>query len=349
MIIAENGNDVCIEESVNHNQHWRFELRSDGRYDIVSVVNLKYIGSWGDIGVVPFLKTITLGWDIQAVNAVAEPIPIISNYTSGVAFDVDHNFVDVSVGKTFATQPVIFADMQTINGADPAGLRIKDVSTSQFTVKVEEEQSGGDLVISHAPEKIGFLAFETGILQDASGHAIGEVGSIQVNQTQNANWRTLNFNRTYENPVVIMTMNTYNGPAPSHMRIQSVSNDSVSYRIEEWDYLTDNNTHAEETVAYMVVEEGNYILSDGTSLNASKFTHINNESSTISLPFWDIPVVISQSQTTNGEQAIVTRDKHIDDGYYISFIFELSLQEEKNNDQVHADETVGVIAIGQGY
>ena len=71
MVIAENGNDVCIEESVNHNQHWRFELRSDGRYDIVSVVNLKYIGSWGDIGVAPFLKTETLGWDIQpVVNAV---------------------------------------------------------------------------------------------------------------------------------------------------------------------------------------------------------------------------------------------------------------------------------------
>lgn len=72
MVIAENGNDVCIEESVNHNQHWRFELRSDGRYDIVSVVNLKYIGSWGGIGVAPFLKTTTLGWDIQPV---VNPVP----------------------------------------------------------------------------------------------------------------------------------------------------------------------------------------------------------------------------------------------------------------------------------
>jgi len=316
-----------------YNQHWRITRSNDNSYGIVSVVNLKSLSS-DDLLLhsSSILPEVDQSWNFDPVVNVS--------YKAGKAYNIDHHFAEIHLGQTFSVKPLIFADMQTFNGEDPAGVRIKDVSVNRFQAKIEEELSS-DGEYSHAHEALGFLAVEPGMLVDASGKVIGETGSLSVAQSSADQWFTLNLNNSYQDPVVIMMMNSFGGEEPSHVRLRTESNSVTEYQIEEWDYL--DGGHATESVAYLVVEAGTHTLASGQILQA--FT-ANADHTWASVPFnpafFDKPVVLSQSQTYSGAQAVVTRHDAITDKD-----FKLRLHEEEGGDGAHTWETVGVIAIGK--
>ena len=55
------------------------------------------------------------------------------------------------------------------------------------------------------------------------------------------------------------------------------------------------------------------------------------------------PVVLSQSQTINDAMSIVTRQRNV-----MASGFDVRVQEEQAQDGVHAEETIGYIAIQAG-
>jgi hypothetical protein len=133
-------------------------------------------------------------------------------------------------------------------------------------------------------------------------------------------------------------MTTYNGGHPSHMRLRDVTASSVRYQIEEWDYL--DQGHTTETMGYVVLERGQHRLADGKLIQVGT-SSINHAWSQINIPaMGGVPVLLSQSQTYNGNQAIVTRQRNI-----TASGFQIRVQEEEGNDGGHARETVGYLAI----
>ncbi len=170
---------------------------------------------------------------------------------------------------------------------------------------------------------------------------IGETGKVSALQEDNAQWHRVELENTYTDPVVIAQMSTYNGSNPSHIRVRNVSATSFEFQIEEWDYL--DQWHVTEEIAYMVMEKGNYNI-DGVKINVGsetlkhKFKTVHYETS-----FDHTPVVLSQSQTYNGGQAVVTRQQHVGVDS-----FQVKLKEEEGNDGSHANEEVGYIAMDAG-
>ena len=59
--------------------------------------------------------------------------------------------------------PLLVADMQTLNGINPAGLRYADLDGAGSKVRIEEERSRDDET-AHIPESVGYLAVEPGSL-----------------------------------------------------------------------------------------------------------------------------------------------------------------------------------------
>ena len=172
-----------------------------------------------------------------------------------------------------------------------------------------------------------------------SGSLNGEVGRVTVDQSSGAQWHTVNLTNTYSDPVVIMQPPSYNGGDPSTIRLRNVTPDSFDFQIDEWDYL--DGGHTTETMSYLVMDAGAFELADGTRVEVGKV--LVNQSFTpvtISQTFARAPVVLSQSQTSNDASAVVTRQRNIS----LSG-FEVRLQEEEANDQAHAYESVGYIAI----
>lgn len=270
--------------------------------------------------------------------------PSSSSENCGTVSGVTHDLKTVNFNQSFNSSPIMVAAMQTRNGSDPSGLRMKNVTKSSFTVKVEEENSVNS-EMEHGEEVVGYFTFNEGTIKNSAGSIIGESGDITKDQPNGTTWYTVTLKNSYSNPVVLMNMNTYNGSNPSHIRIKNVNSNSFQFQIEEWDYLDGVHSKA-ETMGYVVIKAGKHLLSNGKKLEAGKITtNAANKSSYatvgLSQSFDKTPVVISQVQTYNGSSAVVIRQKEIS-----KTSFKLQMQEEEENkDSTHSSETVGFIAI----
>ncbi|MEJ2612260.1 MAG: hypothetical protein P8179_19890 [Candidatus Thiodiazotropha sp.] len=243
----------------------------------------------------------------------------------------------VGLPEQFIGTPILLSQMQSCNGSDTASMRIKNNRTNAVDLLVEEEHSF-DAEYGHADEVIGLLGLGEGKIIDQSGLVVGEAGLVSVNAGNANDWRTLTFSREYSDPVILMQMNTFNGSQAAHMRLRNVSTTNAQYHIEEWDYL--NGFHVPETVGYIVLERGTHLLNSGKIIQAGS---ISANHAWVDIGFQDLggkPVVFSQSQTYNGNQAVVTRQRNIS-----SNSFQMRLQEEEANDDYHAVETVGYLII----
>ena len=256
--------------------------------------------------------------------------------TSVVVTDAWHT---ETFANTYTDKPAALACMQTFEGGDTAAVRLKDVTTSQMDIKIEEETSA-NAEVGHVAEAVGYLVGENGILHNVSGQAIGEVRKARLGQPFANQWDRFEFDNSYTSPVVVGQVSSFNGDNPVHIRIKNVTADGFDFQMEEWDYQ--DGHHYFEDISFVVVEAGDHRLQDGTLINADTATVDDNWLTVnFTTAFTADPVVLSQCMTHNGSDAVVTRQRNIAAG-----AFDLRLQEEEAKG-AHVDETVGYIAFEQ--
>lgn len=250
---------------------------------------------------------------------------------------VNHGWSDVAFEASYRSPPVVVAAMQTIEGPDPAGVRLRSWMERGFEIKVEEEQSANSETW-HAGEEIGYLAATPGAIHDEDGNPIGEAGIVEHEQEDAGTWRTVNLAHDYDDPVVVMQLLSSADDDPAHIRVQNVTNHSFQFQIEAWKYMTDQ-THDLEQIGYVVLEQGRHRLADGTIVEVGTF-HTNHGWADVkfSTIFPSTPVVVSQCQTTRGGEPVVTRQQQCDRAG-----LEIRLQEEEARGR-HKTETIGYIA-----
>jgi RHS repeat-associated protein len=166
-----------------------------------------------------------------------------------------------------------------------------------------------------------------------------EIGTVSTNHL----WKKVIFNKTFIDPVVIAGPPSYNDPEESLVRIKNLTATGFEIRLQGWDYL--DQSHAEETIDYLVVEKGIHILPGGGTLEAATTTISNSSFKTISItnPRETTPVILTSVLTENDASAISLR---INNSTLSSF--DLALQEEEAADQSHAEETVAYIIVDPG-
>jgi Bacterial TSP3 repeat len=163
-----------------------------------------------------------------------------------------------------------------------------------------------------------------------------EIGEVSVDH----NWKRIEFNDTFIDPVVVANPLSYNGGDPAVLRIRNVESTGFDIRVQEWDYL--NGTHTTENVSYIVMERGSYILEDGTKVEAGKFDTDTTGSFgwvDFSQTFNQVPVVTSTVSSFNEEDAVCSRLRNID-----TTGFDFCMQEQELNSQIHTIETISYIA-----
>ena len=152
-------------------------------------------------------------------------------------------------------------------------------------------------------------------------------------------WKHVVFTLPYVDPVIVAGPLGLEDEQPATIRIRNLNATGCDIRIQEWDYL--DGEHATEIVGYMVMERGKYTLSDGTRVCAESIeaTGGGEQLFTFNQVFSESPFVFTSVVTENDSTAVVGRlDTVSADG------FTYYLQEEEQNDQVHAAETVSYIA-----
>ncbi len=215
-------------------------------------------------------------------------------------------------------------------GRDLVTLVLKTNTSTQPVFRFSSEETTGSdldpqLVITH------------------NSGAIGEVGVVNVTTDDANDWLTVNLDNTYVDPVVVAGPASANGSDPTTVRVRNVTANSFQVQIDDWDYLSP--AHTEETVSYLVIESGRYVLEDGRVLEAGNAVGVDHNFTTVSFDtaFAAAPVVLSQVVTTNGGAAVVTRQQSVGAGS-----FQLRVQEEQAADGTHAAETLGWVAIEAG-
>ena len=103
----------------------------------------------------------TVGWiamDKGVGTTAGMPFEIMATGNS-----VKEEWYNVPFTRNLPAAPAVLASMQTVNGADVAGLRFQNRTTTSVDVKVEEEQSS-DEEVGHATEVVGLICLPEGII-----------------------------------------------------------------------------------------------------------------------------------------------------------------------------------------
>lgn len=271
-----------------------------------------------------------IGW-----MAITKGILINDTITleSNTIDNVDENFKTINFSNTFDNNPILLTKLISYNGVDTTNTRIKNISGTSFDIMACEEKSK-DNEINHIDETIGYISvkYNTDI-------AI-IYGSILIDH----NWTKININRTFTNPIIIVSDVTYNGSDSVTTRIKNITSNSFEIKLQE----PNNGKHTYEKIFFMIGESGTINLSDDFivqfgSLNTNKLS--SNGFETINTTtFSTTPNVLTQIQTYNGTDWAITRTNNIS-----TTSFDLTMQEkESNNNGGHVTEKIGWMAISRG-
>ena len=153
-------------------------------------------------------------------------------------------------------------------------------------------------------------------------------------------WTRVELEKVFDDPVVVAGPLSLNGDDPAVVRIRNVDANSFEIRIQEWDYL--DGTHTTETVGYLVMEAGDYILDDGTIVEARRIdtTAADAFSQVVfDTAFSVAPVVMSTIASINDPTAVTGRIRQVTTGG-----FQFRMQEQEANVQDHGAERLSYIA-----
>jgi hypothetical protein len=140
---------------------------------------------------------------------------------------------------------VVLAQIATFADREAATTRIRNVTRTGFDVRLQEEE-GNDGV--HAFENVHWIAVEPGI-----GSFLGRPMEVKRVSGVRHRWFRLRFDRTYDAPVFLADMQTFNGGDSAALRHRNLLGYEVQIKVEEEQSRDNERWHVQEDVGYIVI------------------------------------------------------------------------------------------------
>ena len=254
---------------------------------------------------------------------------------------VNHTVTTESFQNSFSSAPHVLTSLSRFDGADPSSARVTSVNSSDFGVFVQED-TFSDVEVVHTTETVDYFAFSgSGVLSATDVlPVVAEYGTTMLGSSN----RKIEFQNSFDNPVVFAKTTSLNGADPITVRLDNISGTGFSAKLQEPDYR--DGFHPQESLSWFVVEAGRWELSDGTVLEAGvQSASLTNSTDFQSIDFaWggfgNAPTVLSQVQTNSDSAWVMTRQDDIS-----AAGFKVTLQEEEGAAAGHATEDIGWLAI----
>ena len=173
-------------------------------------------------------------------------------------------------------------------------------------------------------------------------YSIGESGRLVISSPERGLWQTVRLEGVYNDPVIVVGPATPNGIEAVSFRVRNVTSTSFEINMNEFDF--NDGYHIVEEVSWLAIEKGVHTLPSGQVIQAG-YRELNEQFSSISFEqeFSEVPVVMSQVVSENGDTVLVTRQRDV-----TSLGFSAALQEQESFTGEITDETVSWIAIEKG-
>ncbi len=261
--------------------------------------------------------------DFDGSLSTTTNLPIVSyNWTFGDGSEatgemISHSFT--TAGTYLTTLTVV--DSEGLWGSSSTPVIVTESSTESDLPKIVSTSGDDSILISDNNLNI-------------------EIGTVSINHE----WGKVYFEKNFINPIVVASSPTVNEPQPALVRIRNVDQEGFEIHIEEWDYL--DGLHPFETVSYVVIEEGTYLLGNEMKIEAGKFSgSTSSEDILLQQTYGAIPVILTQVVTANEPDAVTSRVEGISQRS-----FKHMLQEQEITSKEHKAESINYIACepGQG-
>jgi hypothetical protein len=259
------------------------------------------------------------------------------NMEIGEVSVLDHNWKQVNFSRCFA-DPVVVAKPLSYNGIDPAVVRMRNVDSRGFDIRIQEwEYQDGTHDIS---ETVSYVVMERGSHTLDDGTQV-EAGSFVTDLT--SSFGTFSFNQSFPiEPVVVAAVASFNGEEAVTDRLRNISTEGFDFRMQEQEANAQH--HYDETIHYIAWEPGLGTVNGLCFEVATTGDVVTDQFSPISfgLTFPEAPRFLADMQTTDGKDTAAVRWQNRDpDG------IEVKIDEEKsrNAETAHTTEVVGYMAF----
>lgn len=164
---------------------------------------------------------------------------------------VDHSWVRVSFEHEFI-DPVVVAKPASLNDAEPAVVRVRNVDATGFDVRMQEWDYLDGL---HGEEQVSYVAIERGNYVLAGGARV-EAGRFETASTRR--FASIRFNKPFAvPPVLLASVASFNDAAAVTGRMGRIKTTSFSYGLQEQELNVRSlieRDHGVETIDYIAWE-----------------------------------------------------------------------------------------------
>ncbi len=171
-------------------------------------------------------------------------------YLEAGNISTDSNWSLEGLSAPFTASPVLIAQVATVNDSAAVVTRLRNISTTDFEIRLQGEEFGGG---SHPSETIGYLAIES--------FASGTIGNL-VYETRNTpgiseSGTTDVFTAAFSAPPVFLAqVLTTTGLDTASVQTTNLSNSDVTYLIDEEQSADVELVHSDEAIGWLAIESG---------------------------------------------------------------------------------------------
>ncbi len=260
-------------------------------------------------------------------------LPNGKRMVAGVMENVSEHWKTVALPVQFATQPVILTQVTTRNEASAVVVRLRNVSTTQFQVRLQEEEGNDG---KHLVEKVAWIAMEKGAQGGSTPFEVNTwlINSNPVNKTLGQIFPG--------QPDFFACLQTNNDSDPANVRIDNLTQTNLDIWVSEENSNDPETTHNLETVGYFACQGATDIRTKtGELIGEIGKVNLGHASQTINLKFrYHNPVVIMGAVSNNEIDPVTARVLNV-----TATSFEVKLDEFDYLDGMHALETVAYMVV----
>ena len=260
-------------------------------------------------------------------------LPNGKKLVAGVMENVNQNWKTISLPIDFPTKPLIFTQVVTTTENSAVITRIRNVSVSQFELKLQEEEAQDD---KHLRESVAWFAIEEG-----NQRTIYPFETQRISQT-NA-WKTVDFVENYAVfPSFFATLQTTNDSDPAALRFRNPTLNNLQVKIEEEASLDVEVNHLNEEIAFLSIDHGIDLTDEkGAIFGETGSISVDEEWITIQTKnSYYNPVVVAGTPQLVEEDPGIVRVRNI-----TPTSFDIRFQEWDYRDGNHAFEQVSYLII----
>lgn len=276
---------------------------------------------------------------IEVVDVIAPDIykiytlPNGKKMVAGVMEGVGTNWRTINLPTDFTVSPVLLAQVTTANEDTPVAVQLRNVSISQFEMKITEEENNDNL---HAREHVSWVAIEPGVQIEDYPLEADFMLSNDLLQSQN-------FHQTYPTtPAFFTQAQTTNEKDVATVRSTQITNSDYKIQLIEEQSADAETSHVNEKIGYLAIPQlgaikdtKHKIFGESHSINvSSNWQTINFTHNYIN------PIIIANTVSQNEVGAFTIRVRNV-----TPLGCEIRIEEWENEDGIHAVEAVNYLVI----